>query len=228
MVDDIPHDGASLGMEADPEHVPLPPRVRPFDPETYHPEIIDEAGFGLFCAGLSRLIASRPLLGALVERWWDTTNSFHFFTVEDMTMTPYDFVMLTGIEVYAYFSTLAPELEVEMPPVVPYSYRYDSISRGSPGRRCLRVAGTSLLALRAFPIIGLYSRTGSSHATSAIHTGYKESLLPGGASSIRQGFGWPALPTELTSWRHTGEAYQIPIEPAPAGHRYVRAPNSSL
>lgn len=61
--------------------------------------IFDEADFSLFCMGLSRHIASRPLLGALVEQWWDTTNSFHFFTTGEMTMTPYDFAMLTGIEV---------------------------------------------------------------------------------------------------------------------------------
>ncbi|KAL7237267.1 hypothetical protein ACSBR2_003538 [Camellia fascicularis] len=62
-------------------------------------QTVDEAGFGLFCMGLSCLIASRSLLGTLVERWWDTTNFFHFSTAGDMTMTPYDFVMLTGIEV---------------------------------------------------------------------------------------------------------------------------------
>ncbi|KAI8024567.1 Protein MAINTENANCE OF MERISTEMS, partial [Camellia lanceoleosa] len=71
-------------------HMDLPFGVR---------QIIDEAGFDLFCTGLSHLITSRPLLGALVERWWDTTNSFHFSTARDMTMTPYDFAMLTGIEV---------------------------------------------------------------------------------------------------------------------------------
>lgn len=47
-----------------------------------------------------------------------------------------------------------------------------------------------------------------------------------GVSSVKQGFDWLAHPTELTCWRHTGEAYQIPIEPASAGHRYVRAPDS--
>ncbi|KAI8013516.1 Protein MAIN-LIKE 2, partial [Camellia lanceoleosa] len=164
MANDIPHDEASPGMEADPEHVPLPPRVRPFDLETYYPEvhmlppdtirhfrgfargvpedlllrepeshlsygatkgdshsirgygatstrewymdlpvgvrqIVDEARFDLFCIGLLRYIASRSFLGTLVERWWDTTNSFHFSTVGDITMTPYDFVMLTSIEV---------------------------------------------------------------------------------------------------------------------------------
>jgi len=49
--------------------------------------------------GLSRLAASRTFLGALVERWWDTTNSFHFSATGDMTMTPYNFAMLTGLDV---------------------------------------------------------------------------------------------------------------------------------
>ncbi|XP_028126069.1 protein MAIN-LIKE 2-like [Camellia sinensis] len=61
--------------------------------------IVDEAGFGPFCAGLSRHPVSRTLLGALVEGWWDTTNSFHFSTIGDMTMTPYEFSMLTGLDV---------------------------------------------------------------------------------------------------------------------------------
>ncbi|KAL7244748.1 hypothetical protein ACSBR2_000166 [Camellia fascicularis] len=62
-------------------------------------QIIDDAGFGLFCMGLSYLMANRTLLGEMVERWWDTTNSFHFSTTGDMTMTPYDFAMLTCLEV---------------------------------------------------------------------------------------------------------------------------------
>ncbi|GMP35349.1 hypothetical protein CsSME_00007819 [Camellia sinensis var. sinensis] len=61
--------------------------------------IVDQAEFGAFCRGLSRLTVSRPLLATLVERWWDTTDSFHFSVVGDMTMTPYDFSMLTGIGV---------------------------------------------------------------------------------------------------------------------------------
>ncbi|KAL7244150.1 hypothetical protein ACSBR1_016395 [Camellia fascicularis] len=64
--------------------------------------IIDEAGFDLFCMGLSCHIANHPLLGALVERWWDTTNFFHFSATGEMMMTPYDFAMLTGIEVGGY------------------------------------------------------------------------------------------------------------------------------
>ncbi|GMP48375.1 hypothetical protein CsSME_00015748 [Camellia sinensis var. sinensis] len=62
-------------------------------------DIVDDAGFGPFCAGLSRYPASRTLMGALVERWWDTTNSFHFLATGDLTMTPFDFAMLTGLDV---------------------------------------------------------------------------------------------------------------------------------
>lgn len=65
--------------------------------------IVDEAGFGAFCMGLLRLTANQPLLGALVERWWDTTDSFYFSTAGEMTMTPFDFSMLTGIEVGGHF-----------------------------------------------------------------------------------------------------------------------------
>ncbi|XP_028074674.1 protein MAIN-LIKE 2-like isoform X2 [Camellia sinensis] len=163
MADHIPHDGVSLRVEDEPDIMPLPPRIRLFDPERYHPQehilppstfhhftdfarrapadlllqepeshlshharevasrftrgygsiiarewytelpddvrqLVDEAGFGPFCTGLSCLAASRTLLGALVERWWDTTNSFHFSATGDMTMTPYDFAMLTGLD----------------------------------------------------------------------------------------------------------------------------------
>ncbi|KAI8021479.1 Protein MAIN-LIKE 2, partial [Camellia lanceoleosa] len=62
-------------------------------------DLVDRAGFGAFCVGLSRCPASRTLLAALVERWWDTTNSFHFSTTGDMTMTPLDFAILTGLDI---------------------------------------------------------------------------------------------------------------------------------
>ena len=61
--------------------------------------IIAAAGFGAFCMGLSCLTVSRPLLGALVERWWDTVDSLYFSTAGEMTMTPFDFFMLIGIAV---------------------------------------------------------------------------------------------------------------------------------
>ncbi|GMP35337.1 hypothetical protein CsSME_00007811 [Camellia sinensis var. sinensis] len=62
-------------------------------------DLVDLAGFGPFCVGLSRCPARRTLMAALVERWWDTTNSFHFSASGDMTMTPLDFAVLTGLDI---------------------------------------------------------------------------------------------------------------------------------
>ncbi|KAI7998366.1 Protein MAIN-LIKE 2, partial [Camellia lanceoleosa] len=125
MADDVPHGGGSPRMGEELEYIPLPPRPKSHlsrdGPEADSRftrrygstmarewymnlpdgvrQIVDDAGFGLFCMGLSCLMASRTLLGALVERWWDTTNSFHFSITRDMMMTPYDFAMLTGLGV---------------------------------------------------------------------------------------------------------------------------------
>ncbi|VVA40478.1 PREDICTED: serine/threonine-phosphatase 7, partial [Prunus dulcis] len=41
----------------------------------------------------------RPLLVALAERWWDTTHTFHFDEVGEMTMTPTDFAAIIGLHV---------------------------------------------------------------------------------------------------------------------------------
>jgi len=62
------------------------------------PDWVDQAGFGPFCTGISRYPASRMLMGTLVERWWDTTNSFNFSATGDITMTPFDFAILTGLD----------------------------------------------------------------------------------------------------------------------------------
>ncbi|XP_028106146.1 protein MAINTENANCE OF MERISTEMS-like [Camellia sinensis] len=61
-------------------------------------DLVDLVGFRPFYSGISRCLASRTLMGALVERWWDTTNSFHFSATGDMTMTPFDFAVLTGLD----------------------------------------------------------------------------------------------------------------------------------
>ncbi|KAI8568324.1 hypothetical protein RHMOL_Rhmol02G0189600 [Rhododendron molle] len=51
-------------------------------------ELIEEAGFGPFM----------QLMTALTERWWDTTNTFHF-RFGEMTVTPLDFAAITGLRV---------------------------------------------------------------------------------------------------------------------------------
>ncbi|KAL7254093.1 hypothetical protein ACSBR1_008482 [Camellia fascicularis] len=318
-------------------------------------QIVDEAGFDLFCMGLSRLITSSPLLGALVERWWDTTNSFHFSTMGEMMMTPHDFAMLTGIEVggrsipydtdmgeweaawiylfgarpcifwsgmvrytwfsehfrgtdlenleeieqyargflmflfgttlfadrantvglyllsalvdlsqvwlydwggtglatlYGYMSSTsrksgnkiggywrAWEPEVEMPHVVPYSHRYDDM--------CVRRTRETFLFFRRYfdtvtpaevvPMLPLPSM----RATESLSSQEVINFTRGVDADYFLGEGDYAtfiqthlmlllmeLLTELTCWRYTREAYQIPIEPPAAGHRYIRAPDS--
>ncbi|KAL7229738.1 hypothetical protein ACSBR2_008278 [Camellia fascicularis] len=43
--------------------------------------------------------ATRSAVEALMERWWDATNSLHFSSTREMMMTPYDFSMITGLPV---------------------------------------------------------------------------------------------------------------------------------
>ncbi|XP_028052401.1 protein MAIN-LIKE 2-like [Camellia sinensis] len=43
--------------------------------------------------------AETLMYGVLVERWWDTTDSFHFSSIGELTLTPYDFSMLTNLRV---------------------------------------------------------------------------------------------------------------------------------
>ncbi|KAL7160692.1 hypothetical protein ACSBR2_041373 [Camellia fascicularis] len=61
--------------------------------------LVDAAGFGLFCFELVQMRVDLFLHGALVERWWDTTDLFHFSSIGEMTLTPYDFAMLIGLQV---------------------------------------------------------------------------------------------------------------------------------
>lgn len=61
--------------------------------------LVDKAELGAFYLGITSLQADRSIFGTLVERWWDTTNSFHFWSAKDMTVTSYDFSIVTGLSV---------------------------------------------------------------------------------------------------------------------------------
>ncbi|KAI8542747.1 hypothetical protein RHMOL_Rhmol08G0163500 [Rhododendron molle] len=61
-------------------------------------EMVREAGFGEFIGVLTRASNDHQVVRALSERWWDTTNSFHF-SFSEMTMTPLDFSMIIGLRV---------------------------------------------------------------------------------------------------------------------------------
>ncbi|KAI8538348.1 hypothetical protein RHMOL_Rhmol09G0095900 [Rhododendron molle] len=61
-------------------------------------ELVDAAGFGPFIQTMMAMKSDHALLTALAERWWDTSNSFHF-PIGEMTMTPTDFAAITGLRV---------------------------------------------------------------------------------------------------------------------------------
>jgi hypothetical protein len=61
---------------------------------------IVQAGFGEFIKCLVTTgRRDRQLVIALAERWWDTTHTFHFDNIGEMTMTPTDFSAITGVQV---------------------------------------------------------------------------------------------------------------------------------
>ncbi|MBY3556069.1 hypothetical protein HGI15_22300, partial [Modestobacter lapidis] len=60
--------------------------------------VIERAGFKFFLDSLWIDNMDRMAMLALSELWWDTTNTFHFGFGE-MTMTPFDFTMITGLPI---------------------------------------------------------------------------------------------------------------------------------
>lgn len=61
--------------------------------------LVDDAGFGIFIQILTTPVRDdHALLTDLVERWWDTTNTFHLLPGE-MTVTLLDFAAITGLRV---------------------------------------------------------------------------------------------------------------------------------
>ena len=66
-----------------------------------HKNVINEAGFGTFFEALSNHkthdYKDLQLLLALVERFWDTTCTFHFSNIGELMLTPYDFFVITGL-----------------------------------------------------------------------------------------------------------------------------------
>ena len=63
--------------------------------------IINEAGFGTFFEALlnheTHEYKDLQLLLALEERFWDTTCTFHFPSIGEIMLTPYDFSIITSL-----------------------------------------------------------------------------------------------------------------------------------
>ena len=64
------------------------------DPETRG--YIREASFEHIIGLLPEKSASTTLVQCLIERWWDTTHTFHI-SKREMTVTPYDFYRMTNL-----------------------------------------------------------------------------------------------------------------------------------
>ncbi|KAL7254987.1 hypothetical protein ACSBR1_009197 [Camellia fascicularis] len=60
---------------------------------------VDVAVFRPFCLGLIQMRVVPLLYRDLVERWQDTIDSFHFSSIGERTLTPYDFSILIGLRV---------------------------------------------------------------------------------------------------------------------------------
>ena len=60
---------------------------------------------------LPERFASAILVQNLVERWWDTTHTFHIVDRE-MTVTPHDFYRMTGLRCDRAFINLEGELGI--------------------------------------------------------------------------------------------------------------------
>ncbi|KAI8546925.1 hypothetical protein RHMOL_Rhmol07G0157300 [Rhododendron molle] len=62
-------------------------------------KIVRQADFGEFVGVLAKGVCNdRPVVRALAERWWDTTNTLHF-SFGKLTVTPLDFAAITGLRV---------------------------------------------------------------------------------------------------------------------------------
>ena len=57
---------------------------------------IQEASFKPILGLLLKRSASATLVQCLIERWWDTTHTFHI-AEQEMTVTPYDFYCMTDL-----------------------------------------------------------------------------------------------------------------------------------
>ena len=65
-----------------------------FAPETR--AYIREAGFEPIIGLISEKTMSATLVQCLIERWWDTTHTFHI-TKWEMIVTPYNFYCMTSL-----------------------------------------------------------------------------------------------------------------------------------
>ena len=124
--------------------------------------IFNEAGFGTFFETLlnheTHEYKDLQLLLALVERFWDTTCTFHFPSIEEVVLTPYDFSVITGLRlggkrIFVNDSFTSTELKKLLGVVpskmrsnnIPLSWLYESIPQCETVAKGARMSCFSLL-----------------------------------------------------------------------------------
>jgi hypothetical protein len=82
-----------------------------------HPPIgakIRAAGLGFFLDAISHHLTEHKdliLMCAMSERFWDTTNTFHLPKIGEMTLTPEDFTMISGLSFGGHWLVMDHEIE---------------------------------------------------------------------------------------------------------------------
>ncbi|GMY09102.1 protein MAIN-LIKE 1-like isoform X6 [Fagus crenata] len=82
-----------------------------------HPPIgakIRAAGLGFFLDAISHHLTEHKdliLMCAMSERFWDTTNTFHLPKIGEMTLTPKDFTMISGLSFGGHWLVMDHEIE---------------------------------------------------------------------------------------------------------------------
>ena len=121
--------------------------------------IMGQSGFGALFQGLQAQgnRACPMLVLGLLEWWWDTTNSFHFPWGE-MTLTPLDFTMISGLAFTSTpcpmdltISTLHPQLEEWLGPIAaqfPKGRGHSTVSPDLLGQGLLLEGTTTLQKCR--------------------------------------------------------------------------------
>ena len=69
-------------------------------------------GFEPILGLLSERFASATLVQCLIDRWWDTTHTFHILERE-ITVTPYDFYCMTGLSFEGAIISLDDVLNIQ-------------------------------------------------------------------------------------------------------------------
>ncbi|KAL0015352.1 hypothetical protein SO802_002421 [Lithocarpus litseifolius] len=120
---------------------------------------IREAGFELILSLLPERSTSATLVQCLIERWWDTTHTFHI-AEQKMTVTLYDFYRMTDLSFEGAINSLDGVLGIQLGfDMLGRKYSTEtSLKAGQPLLACSDLEAIAIIALkitRPFKGVGL-------------------------------------------------------------------------